>query len=218
MKVSFVGNFGARPEVANTILAKVTEKIEPTILFDIGDTQRLIPALADAEIVVSHIWKSDFPEAPNLKLLQSPAAGLDLIDLPSLPGGVSVCNVDGHEQAIAEYVLMTMLALSHRLLDIATAFRDHGNWSGGGAGGGPLHGEILGKTVGIIGYGKIGRETAKRAAAFGCRGHRGQSQPGRRQRRCGSGLSAWGTRPRAARVRRGGDRCRSRPGDARDYQ
>lgn len=168
MKVSFVGNFGARPEVAKTILAKVTEKIEPTILFDIGDTQRLIPALAEAEIVVSHIWKNDFPEAPNLKLLQSPAAGLDLVDLPSLRPGVTVCNVDGHEQAIAEYCLMTMLALSHQLVDIATAFRDKGSWSGGGAGGGPLHGEILGKTVGIVGYGKIGREVAKRAAAFGC--------------------------------------------------
>jgi phosphoglycerate dehydrogenase-like enzyme len=168
MKVSFVGNFGARPEVAKTILGKVTEKIEPTILFDIGDTQRLIPALADAEIVVSHIWKKDFPEAPNLKFLQSPAAGLDLIDLPSLRQGVTVCNVDGHEQAIAEYCLMTMLALSHQLVDIATAFRGEGSWLGGGAGGGPLHGEILGKTVGIVGYGKIGREVAKRAAAFGC--------------------------------------------------
>jgi phosphoglycerate dehydrogenase-like enzyme len=168
MKVSFVGNFGARPEVANTVLAKLTETVEPTVLFDIGDAQRLIPALAEAEIVVSHIWKKDFPAAPQLKLLQSPAAGLDLIDLPSLPRGVSVCNVVGHEQAIAEYVMMTMLALSHRLIDIATAFRDRSSWSGGGAGGGPLHGEILGSTVGIIGYGKIGREVARRAAAFGC--------------------------------------------------
>lgn len=168
MKVSFVGNFGARPEVAKAILDKVTEKIEPTILFDIGDAQRLIPALADADIVVSHIWKNDFPEAPRLKFLQSPAAGLDLIGLPSLRPGVTVCNVDGHEQAIAEYCLMTMLALSHKLVDIATAFRDKGSWLGGGAGGGPLHGEILGKTVGIVGYGKIGREVAKRAAAFGC--------------------------------------------------
>src|SRR5580692_5496658 len=129
MKVSFVGNFGARPEVAQTVLGKVTEKLEPTILFDIGDTQRLIPALAEAEMVVSHIWKKDFPPAPRLKLLQSPAAGLDLIDLPSLPGGVTVCNVDGHEQAIAEYCLMTMLALSHKLVDIATAFRGVSNWS-----------------------------------------------------------------------------------------
>ena len=168
MKVSFLGNFGARPEVAKAILGKVTEPIEPTVLFDIGDTQRLIPALAEAEIVVSHVWKPDFPEAPRLKLLQSVAAGLDLIDVPALPGGVTVCNVDGHEQAIAEYCLMTMLALSHRLVDIVTSFRA-GPWTaGGGAGGGQPHGEIFGKTVGIVGYGKIGRDVAKRAASFGC--------------------------------------------------
>ena len=76
MKVSFVGNFGARPEVVQSVLGKVTETIEPTVLFDIADSQRLIPALAEAEIVVSHIWKKDFPQAPRLKLLQSPAAGL----------------------------------------------------------------------------------------------------------------------------------------------
>jgi phosphoglycerate dehydrogenase-like enzyme len=168
MKVSFVGNFGARPDVAQSILDRVSEKIEPMIVYDLNDSQRLIPALADAEIVVSHIWKPDFPEAPNLKLLQSPAVGLDLIDIPSLPSGVTICNVDGHEQAIAEYVLMTMLALSHKLIDVATAFRDSSAWMGGGVGGGPLRGEILGQTVGIVGYGKIGREVAKRAASFGC--------------------------------------------------
>ena len=101
-------------------------------------------------------------------MLQSVAAGIDLIDVPSLPPGVTVCNVAGHEQAIAEYVLMTMLAWQHRLIDIAAAFRG-GVWStGGGAGGGPTHGEIMGKTIGIVGYGKIGREVAKRAVGFGC--------------------------------------------------
>jgi phosphoglycerate dehydrogenase-like enzyme len=167
MKTLFLGDFGAR--VSGPILAKTGETFDTMVLGDVGDTQRLIPALAEAEVVVGHIWKRDFPEAPRLKLLQSPAAGLDLIDLPSLPHGVSVCNVDGHEQAIAEYVLMTMLALTHRLLDIVTAFRDAGGWAAGGAGGGPPHGEILGKTIGIVGYGKIGREVAKRAAGFGCR-------------------------------------------------
>ena len=165
MKTLFLGDFGAR--VAPPILAKVTEKLDTSVLGDLGDTQRLIPALAEAEIVVGHIWRKEFPEAPRLKLLQSTAAGLDLIDVPSLPGGVTICNVTGHEPAIAEYVLMTMLALSHRLLDIVTAFRA-GSWAGGGAGGGPVHGELLGKTVGIVGYGGIGREVAKRATAFGC--------------------------------------------------
>jgi phosphoglycerate dehydrogenase-like enzyme len=168
-KTLFLGNFGARPGVWEAILAKTTEPLDYSVLFDVTDSQRLIPALAEAEIVVGHIWKEDFPEAPRLKLLQSVAAGIDLIDVPSLPRGVTVCNVAGHEQAIAEYVLMTMLAWQHRLLDIAAAFRG-GVWStGGGAGGGPTHGEIFGKTVGIVGYGKIGREVAKRAVGFNCK-------------------------------------------------
>jgi phosphoglycerate dehydrogenase-like enzyme len=170
MKTVFLGNFGARPGVSEAILAKTTEKLDTTVLFDLDDSQKLIPALAEAEIVVSHIWKKDFPAAPRVKLLQSVAAGIDLIDVPSVPPGVSICNVAGHEQAIAEYVLMTMLAWHHRLVDIATTFRDDGAWSsGGGAGGGSVHGEIMGKTVGIVGYGKIGREVAKRAVPFGCR-------------------------------------------------
>ena len=134
MKTAFLGNFGARPGVWEAILAKTTEKLDVSMLFDLDDTQRLIPALADAEIVVSHIWRKDFPEAPRVKLLQSVAAGIDLIDVPSLQRGVTVCSVAGHEQAIAEYVLMTMLAWHHRLIDIAGAFRG-GIWStGGGAG------------------------------------------------------------------------------------
>jgi phosphoglycerate dehydrogenase-like enzyme len=169
MKTLFLGNFGARPGVWEAILAKTTEKLDASVLFDVDDAQRLIPALAEAEIVVSHVWKKDFPEAPRVRLLQSVAAGIDLIDVASLPRGVTVCNVAGHEQAIAEYVVLTALAWQHRLIDIAAAFRG-GVWStGGGAGGGPTHGEILGKTIGIVGYGKIGREVAKRAVGFGCR-------------------------------------------------
>ena len=167
MKALFLGDFGGR--IAPLVLDKVTETLDPTVLLDIGDGQRLIPALAEAEIVVGHIWKKDFPEAPRLKLLQSPAAGVDLIDLPSLPRDVTVCNVVGHEQAIAEYVVMTALVLAHRLVDTVTAFRDQSSWLAGGAGGGPPHGELLGKTIGIVGYGKIGREIAKRAVGFDCK-------------------------------------------------
>src|SRR5579885_2691962 len=170
MKTLFLGSFGGRPGVPEAILAKTREKLDSTVLFDLGDSQKLIPALAEAEIVVRHNWKPDFPEAPRLRLLQSVAAGIDLIHVPAVPRGVTICNVAGHEQAIAEYVLMTMLAWYHRLVEIATTFRDTGSWAtGGGAGGGPVHGEILGKTVGIVGYGRIGREVAKRAVAFGSR-------------------------------------------------
>jgi phosphoglycerate dehydrogenase-like enzyme len=165
MKTLFLGPFAAR--VAPTILDKMTEPVEHDTLADESDTQRLIPLLSEAEIVVGHIWKKSFPEAPRLKFIQSTAAGLDLIDVPSIPPGVVLCNVFGHEPAIAEYVIATTLALQQRLFDRVRAFRD-GTWPADGPGGGTRHHEMLGATMGIVGYGRIGREVAKRAIAFGC--------------------------------------------------
>jgi phosphoglycerate dehydrogenase-like enzyme len=146
----------------------MTERLGTEVLAELTDMQRLIPALAEAEIVVGHIWRPDFPEAPRLKLLQAATAGVDMIDLQSLPRGITLCNVFGHEPAIAEYVLLMMLALTHRLLETVTAFRE-GSWAAHQPAGGSPHGEILGKTIGIIGYGRIGREVATRALGFGCK-------------------------------------------------
>src|SRR5436190_10522842 len=167
MKTLFLGGLAAR--VAPRILGKMTERLDDTaILAELTDMQRLIPALAEAEIVVGHIWRADFPEAPRLRLLQAATAGIDMIDIASLPRGISVCNIYGHEPAIAEYAVMTMLALTHRLLETVTAFRG-GSWAAHQPAGGAPHGEIFGKTLGILGYGRIGREVARRAVAFGCK-------------------------------------------------
>src|SRR5215216_5652702 len=167
MKTLFLGGLAAR--VAPRILGKMREKLDvPVILADLNDMQRMMPALAEAEIVVGHIWRPDFPEAPRLRLLQAATAGIDMIDIESLPRGITVCNVYGHEPAIAEYAMMTMLALTHRLLETVTSFRG-GSWAAHQPAGGSPHGEIFGKTLGILGYGRIGREVARRAASFGCK-------------------------------------------------
>jgi phosphoglycerate dehydrogenase-like enzyme len=167
MKALFLGHFAAT--VAPRILAKVTTPLETSILDDERDAEHLAPLLAQAEIVVGHIWQPSFPPAPRLRLLQSVAAGLDLLDTAAVPKGVTICNVFGHEPAIAEYVIMTMLVLTHRLFEAVTAFRN-GSWVASPQfGRGPPHGEVLGRTIGIIGYGRIGREVAERAAGLKCR-------------------------------------------------
>ena len=166
MKTLFLGGLAAR--VAPRILGKMTEKCDATVLADLTEMQQLIPALAEAEIVVGHIWRKEFPVAPRLKLLQAATAGTDMIDVPALLRGITVCNVFGHETAIAEYVLMTMLALTHRLLETVAEFRA-GSWAAHQPAGGLPHGEISGKTIGVVGYGRIGREVAHRAVAFGCK-------------------------------------------------
>ena len=114
MRALFLGHFAAT--VAPRILAKVKTPLETSILDDEGDATHLAPLLSEAEVVVGHIWRAGFPPAPRLRLLQSVAAGLDLLDTAAVPKGVTICNVFGHEPAIAEYVIMTMLVLTHRLL------------------------------------------------------------------------------------------------------
>ena len=126
-------------------------------------------AAADADILVSNHWRAEYPPAPNLRLVQSVATGIDLIDVAALPRGVAICNAFGHETAIAEYILMAMLAWAHRFREIEGEFRASSSWAPSWVQSGAPHGEIRGSTVGIIGFGRVGQEVARRAAAFGCR-------------------------------------------------
>ena len=85
MKALFLGHFAAT--VAPRILAKVKTPMETSILDDEGDAEHLAPLLANAEIVVGHIWRPSFPPAPRLRLLQSVVAGLDLLNTEALERG-----------------------------------------------------------------------------------------------------------------------------------
>jgi phosphoglycerate dehydrogenase-like enzyme len=164
--------------VAPRILAKVKTPLETSILDDEGDVAQLAPLLAHAEIVVGHIWRAGFPPLLRLRLIQSVAAGLDLLGSATVPKGVTICNVFGHEQPIAEYVIMTMLVLTHRLFEAVTTFRA-ASWSASPLfGHGFSHGEVMGRTIGIIGYGRIGREVAERAVGLKCRVVVGNRKPG----------------------------------------
>ena len=64
---------------------------------------------------------------------------------------------------------MTWLALHHRLFPISGEFRDRGSWRSSWVESGAPHGEVRGSTLGIVGYGRVGREVARRAAPFGAR-------------------------------------------------
>ena len=85
-----------------------------------------------------------------------------------MPRGIPVCNCYGHETTIAEFVLCAMLETKIGLRRIDQRFRAEG-WGGRQPGSSEYHGEIRSRTVGIVGYGHIGREVAHRAAAFGMR-------------------------------------------------
>jgi phosphoglycerate dehydrogenase-like enzyme len=181
MKALFLGNVAA--DTAKGITAELPPGLRVEIL---ADPQRLMQspgAAADADILVGNHWRAEYPPAPRLRLVQSVATGIELIDLAALPRGVTVCNAFGHETAIAEYVLMTMLVWSHRFQEIEADFRTRSSWRASWVESGAPHGEIFGSTIGIVGLGRVGQEVARRAAAFGCHVIAANRSPRRAERR-----------------------------------
>jgi phosphoglycerate dehydrogenase-like enzyme len=107
--------------------------------------------------------------AARLRLVQVPGAGLDRIDRSALPRGAWLANAYGHEIGIAEYVLGAMLALTREYGRLDASLR-RGEWASQWAVGvdpPPPWPELAGKTLGILGYGRIGQCLTPRARAFG---------------------------------------------------
>lgn len=71
-----------------------------------GDGER--EAFEKADVIVGVALKEDHPTTGALKLYQSPAAGVDQIDVGCLPEGARLCNAFGHETAIAAYVMAAL--------------------------------------------------------------------------------------------------------------
>lgn len=147
---------------------KLTMPFDLASLPDGSTSDAIATALRDAEVVLTPRFSRGLPPAPRLRFLQVAAAGWDGIDFGALPPGVTVSNAYGHEPAIAEYVIMGMLTTTHRLLEAEQSFRG-GSWRMGPRLKAPVHDEIGGKTVGILGVGRIGRMVARLARAFGMR-------------------------------------------------
>jgi phosphoglycerate dehydrogenase-like enzyme len=167
MKALFLGNVAA--DTAAGIRAELPPGLDVTILADPQELLRLPQAAAEADILVSQYWRAEYPPMPRVKLVQSVATGIELFDLAALPKGVPVCNAFGHETAIAEYIVMVWLALHHRLFEISGEFREEASWRTSWVESGAPHGEVRGSTLGIVGYGRVGREVARRAAPFDVR-------------------------------------------------
>ncbi len=131
---------------------------------DSNDREELARKILDADAMVSMNWPADMPPAPKLRLLQLPGAGTDDIAFESVPARAAVCNVYEHEIGIAEYIFAAMLQWVIGIPRMDAALR-RGQWYGSHLSG-PRHDELFGKTIGIVGYGRIGREVARRACAF----------------------------------------------------
>jgi phosphoglycerate dehydrogenase-like enzyme len=155
-------------ELEPILRRKLTTPWEIVAIPDQAPREQAAAALAEAEAALAMVWDPATPPAPLLRFLQCGGAGWDRIAVEVLPPGVLIANCYSHEQAVGEYVMMGMLAWSHDLLEADRSFRA-GSWRMSGRFGAPIHDEIAGRTVGIIGLGRIGQTVARLAKPFGMR-------------------------------------------------
>lgn len=108
--------------------------------------------------------KNFLENAQNLKFIARVGAGMENIDLEAAKNlGISLINSpEGNRDAVAEHVVAMLLILMNRLF-IASEEVKNGIWKREENRGD----ELLGKTFGIIGYGNMGKATAKRLSGFG---------------------------------------------------
>jgi phosphoglycerate dehydrogenase-like enzyme len=127
-------------------------------------------AWADVEVLYSLRHFPDPAQAPHLRWIQMHTAGIDhTVDAPIMKAqDVEVTNTSGvHAVQISEYCLMMMTAFAYRL-PLIREYQAKGEWA-------RRPHEVFapetlrGQTLGIVGYGAIGRELARIADALGMR-------------------------------------------------
>ena len=162
LKVAFLG------PLASSFAERVHAYLSVPCDFIHTDEKNAMDVLPEVDVLVTLIFTREMgASARQLRLIQVPGAGLDRIDRAAMPPSVSLSKVHGHETGIAEYVMGAIVALSRNFDRLNSGLRA-GHWESQWAPGvpPPTWPELAGRTVGILGYGGIGRAVARRARAF----------------------------------------------------
>ena len=170
MKIVIVDGYTLNPgDLSWDFMAKLGEYR----LYKHTDYDQIIERCRDADIVVTNKVLFDehiIASLPNLKFITVTATGYNNVDIPAAKKhNVQVSNVpDYSTKSVAQTVMALLLELAYHIGHHSQTVHE-GHWSKSDNfcyWDRPLM-ELSEKTMGIIGYGRIGRETAKLAKAFG---------------------------------------------------
>ncbi len=159
--------------VGDGVTLDCLQSLGDVTVYGLTSPEELPARIADADIVLSNklaMTAEAMAAAPNLKFIGVFATGYNNVDLVyARSHGITVCNVPGYStDAVAQHTFALILALYNRVADYnATVVA--GDWVRSRTFSYfpfPIA-ELAGKTVGIVGYGAIGRRVADIAKAFG---------------------------------------------------
>jgi D-3-phosphoglycerate dehydrogenase len=145
----------ARPDLKLTVLEAPAEPKLETMISDASAVFLWLEPITEALLA----------KAPKLKMVSRYGVGYDTIDIEACTRrGVAVGVANGsNDLSVAEHALMLMLAVARNTVVYDRHVRS-GGWRGPQA---PVMGELAGRTVLVVGYGRIGTRVARLCTAFG---------------------------------------------------
>ncbi|MGL1893911.1 MAG: D-2-hydroxyacid dehydrogenase [Spirochaetaceae bacterium] len=143
------------------------------VCYDRTEIKDILARIGNAEIVITNktpLGAEIISACPKLKYIGVLATGYNVVDVKAATdNSVTVCNIPTYgTAAVGQFVFALLLNICHHVQDHSDAVKK-GQWTSSPDfcfWNYPLT-ELAGKTLGIIGYGRIGQSTGKIAQAFG---------------------------------------------------
>lgn len=159
----------------SNVKADIFEKFGELVVYPLTSEDELCERIKDADMVLcnkTQIGKREMDAAKNLKYIGLFATGFNNIDTAyAREKGITVCNAPGYStEAVAQHAVALMLQALNRVGDYNKIVAE-GDWQKSRTFAlfpFPIY-ELCGKTLGIVGYGAIGKRVADVAKAFGMR-------------------------------------------------
>lgn len=169
MKIVLTEPLGINQKLLDEFAGKLGDMGHTFMSYDTcpADQEDLAERIQDADAVMIANYPFREPairSASSLKYINIAFTGVDHVDIPVCRElGIAVSNASGYSDiAVSELAFAMMLNLSRNVVACNTAVRD------GKTKAGLIGTELFGKTLGVIGTGKIGTAVIKIALAFGC--------------------------------------------------
>jgi lactate dehydrogenase-like 2-hydroxyacid dehydrogenase len=160
-------------EMTGRIVDRLSAQFDVQRLYDQPDREAFLDEQGDAFVAIVTDGHCGVPadvmaRLPNLRVISSYGVGYDAInaDAAAARGIVVAHTPDVLNEEVADTAIMLWLAVSRRLVQ-ADAWARSGRWEAVGSF--PLTMSVQNRTVGVLGFGRIGQTIARRAEAFGAR-------------------------------------------------
>lgn len=142
-------------------------------VYDRTSSDKIVERIGDAEAVYVNkvpITKETIKECPNMKFVGVLATGYNVVDVDAAKeAGIIVSNIPSYgTDSVAQFTIALILELCHHIGEHSDSVK-RGEWTNNDDWTYWLHPlvELSGKTLGVVGFGRIGQKTAQIAGALG---------------------------------------------------